>query len=405
MTGKLRRKFVAYASLSVFGLLLIILSVINITNFSIVASSGDSITLNLASEGGRYNEQGQGGGPFTPGRPSRPDAPDSPDMQGSVRYFTVSFSNGTPTIYSGRLDNVDDMTKLEWAGNVFRSNKTTGWYATYYRFRRYVNNGSDYVSFVDLSRELSPSYNVLYASIGGGLGGILLTTLILIPVSKLLVKPTEEAWRKQKRFVSDASHELKTPLSIISANNEINEIANGENEQTKAIAKQVHAMNRLVRSLNALAKLEEGETFVKTEMDLSSIAEEIASGFASKNADKTFDINIQEGIAYQGTEVHIRSLLQTALDNAFKYGLTQVSFSLSKAGDRILILVDNDANLSEEGQLDRVFERFYRSDEARASSTEGSGIGLSLAKEIVNAHKGRIFARSENGHFILKIEL
>ena len=410
MTKKLRRKFIAYASVSVFFLLLLILGSINLANFILVANSADAITASLASEGGTFPDFGPGGNPGqNPGQdkgPGRPFGPDSPDMQSSVRYFTVSFQNAeAPTLVASKIFNIDEATALSWAKETYASGKATGWKATYYRYRRYNYQNVEYISFIDQSRELSPSFNVLNASIVGGLSGIVVSFLLLIPLSKWMVKPTEEAWRKQKRFVSDASHELKTPLSIISANNELLELGNGENEQTKAIAKQVKSMNRLVKNLNALAKLEEGQTLKKVDLDLSSIVNEIASGFAYKNKEgKAFQIDIEEDIHLQGEESQIRSLYSTVLDNAFKYGLTSISLSLHKEGDRILTILDNDANLNEDGPLDRVFERFYRSDEARASEVDGSGIGLSLAKEIVLSHHGRILAKAEKGHFILKIE-
>ena len=417
MTKKLRYKFILFASGAVTLLLLLILGAINITNFALVASSSDTLTATLAEKGGKFDDFGPGGfnpdqqgtpggdQPFNPG-PVRPDDPGSADMQGSIRYFTVQFSSdGTPTLLANRLSFFDEATAIDYAKQVHQKGYGTGWYAKYYRYRSYTYNQVDYVSFIDASRELSPSYNVLYASIGGGLGGIALSALVLIPLSKLLVKPTEEAWRKQKRFVSDASHELKTPLSIISANNEISELTYGETEQTKAISKQVKTMNKLVKNLNALAKFDEGQALNKTEIDLSSILTETANGFISQDQDKhTTSLDIQEGIAYQGDEGAMRALYQTVLENAFKYGVSTISVSLHKDDDRIVTIIDNDAEIGEDGPLDRFFERFYRSDEARASSVEGSGIGLAMAKEIVDAHKGRIFAKAENGHFILKIE-
>ena len=416
MTKKLRRKFIAYAAISLAFLLFAILGSINIANFILVANQADGVTASLARNGGAFPDFGPG---FNPGEfpggvpgqgpggiPDQPFAPDSPDLQSSVRYFTVSFPTAdAPVLVASKMYNIEQETAFKWAKEAYASQKATGWKATYYRFRSYRYNNVDYVSFIDQSRELAPSYNVLNASIVGGLSGLAVSILLLLPLSKWMIKPTEEAWRKQKRFVSDASHELKTPLSIISANNELSELTYGENEQTKAIGKQVKTMNRLVKNLNALAKLEEGETLGKTDLDLSSIIAEISSGFAYKNKEgKTFETDIEENIHFQGEEAHIRTLYSTVLDNAFKYGLTSIKLSLHKEGDRIVTLIDNDAHLAEDGPLDRVFERFYRSDEARASEVEGSGIGLSLAKEIVLAHHGRIYAKAQSSHFLLKIE-
>ncbi|MBQ9457356.1 MAG: HAMP domain-containing histidine kinase [Bacilli bacterium] len=401
MIAKLRRKFVLFALLSVSGLLAIILVGINIANFSLVASSSDSITAELAQRGGEFipNNPGEGGNPI------RPDRPDSPDMQKSMRYFTVRV-DGTPTLVTRSLDLVSDTEALTWAKEAATKGEV-GWYRTYYRFRNYQKDGATYVTFIDASRELSPSFNVLNASLIGGGVGILATFLLLLPISKILVRPTEEAFRRQKRFVSDASHELKTPLSIISANNEIQEMVTGETEQTKAIGKQVKAMNSLVRNLNALAKIDEVETHEFAKFDLSFACSEIAEGFRKKAEAKglSYEAHIASDLVYKGEEASIRMLFSTVIENAVKYGQSKAEISLQKEGDHVVFLATNDAEGLQEGPLEMVFERFYRSPEARASGVEGSGIGLSMAKEIVSAHKGRIFAWGEKGIFHLKVEL
>ena len=410
MIAKLRRKFVLFALLSVSGLLLLILGAINIANFALVASSSDEITQSLAQRGGRFepNQEGPGQqeGANNPGDPGRPDRPDSPDMQKSVRYFTVRFENGNPVMDVQSLDLISAQDALSWAKDV-ASKGGTGWYRTYYRYRVYEKNATTYVTFIDASRELSPSYNVLTASLIGGFTGIVATFLVLIPLSKILVKPTEDAFRKQKRFVSDASHELKTPLSIISANNEIVEMTSGETEQTKAIGKQVKTMNALVKNLNALAKIDEIEKLQTTSFDISLAVNDVVGGFARKAEQKglryNFEIDLKEN--YDGDEASLRTLFSTVVENAVKYASSHIDISFRKEGDRLVFVCRNDANGIEEGPLDMVFERFYRSPEARASGVEGSGIGLAMAKEIVTLHKGRIYAYGESGEFVLKVEL
>ena len=418
MTSKLRRKFYLFASLSVSALLLLILGTINIVNFSLVASQADSITQNIADGGGAFpsNEPGmlvapgnsqQGGDAKPSGQPpARPDAPDSPDMKASVRYITLQYTEtGAIVMEPTHLKLIDNATASSWAEAV-KGASQTGWHQTYYRFRKYTYNNASYVTFIDYARELSPSFHVLNGSIVGGLIGLAVTFLALIPLSKLLVKPTEEAWRKQKSFVSDASHELKTPLSIISANAEILELEYGENEQSQAIGRQNKTMNRLVKNLNALAQIEESGKPAFTTLDLSLIASEAISAIKTKAEARGLSLlsSIQDGITLSGYEPYIRSMLGNVLDNAAKYGQTTIEFALGKKGDRILIEVKNDASGIQEGPLDMVFERFYRSPEARASAEEGSGIGLSLVKEAVALHKGRVYARGENGFFILRIE-
>ena len=420
---KLRWKFIGFASLSVTILLVLILGTINLVNFGLVASKADQITQAIADRGGSFNE---GGGPnFNPpsqesnpgqaspqegeeSRPARPDDIASPDMVESMRYYTVKFdASGNPSFIDERISFLDATTRLNIASEAYKSGHNVGWKNSYYRFRVTTTSGQEtMVIVVDASRELSPSFNVLNASLAGGAAGILVSFLVLIPLSKILVKPTEESIRRQKRFVSDASHELKTPLTIISANNEINEAIYGENEQSKTITRQVKLLNSMVAELNALAKMDEGsEKIAMADFDLADILADLVPPFETKFRAKGINLttDIDENIPFHGSEKLCRTLFANILENAYKYGLKEASFSCKKENGRITIKLKNDAEDIPDGDLDRVFERFYRSDAARASQTDGSGLGLAMAKEIVLAHKGRCFAYGKDGKFNIKI--
>ncbi len=447
MIKKLRWKLVAYATTSIFFFLLIILSTINLINFGTVADEADEITLSIANNGGKYKESdnpppnegtepqqstsaeassedastvtavlavnsapaGDDGGPGAGGQPTPvdPGGPGSPEMGESLRYFTVSFdSEGTGTLVVKKImdETVSDANAITWASSLVGKGK--GWTDTYFRFRSYTYEGKNYVTILYFDRELRPSYRVLYASIGGGLGGTLVSFLLLIPLSTLFVKPLVASRKKQQRFISDASHELKTPLTIISANKEILEIEQGESEASKSIGKQVVRLAAMVKNLNALANMDEGVKPLMGSFDLSRTCMEMVDAFQNNFEKKgiALETEIPETHPFTGDETMIRQLLSILLDNALKYSKTQAEFHLYSNGDRTTIKVKNDADVPD-GSLDRVFERFYRSDEARASGNEGSGIGLSLAMEIVKTCGGRISAKGENGFFIIKAEL
>ena len=415
MIIKLRRKLILYSTGAIFTFLLLIFATINIVNFSVLAHNADEVTSMLASEGGQFlppNQKDDPQGRPTPGEEGQegdnPMGPISPETRMSVRYFTVRVdADGAPGMVHLSLTerSVTPEEALSWGASLTGSQK--GWTRTYYRFRTYDYEGMTYVSVIDYSRELSPSYRLLWSSIAGGVFGTLVSFLILIPVSKYFVKPLEDSIAKQRRFVADASHELKTPITIISAHNEILEAEHGESDSTKAISRQVGRLTVLVKDLNNLARMDTGQPIQFAPFDLALLAEQSVDSFkrAFENKGVRFEAEIPDVLRYNGDEEGIRRLLTIGLDNALKYAKTFAEFHLYRHSERTCIKFINDAEDLEEGSLDRVFERFYRSPTARGSGIEGSGIGLSIAKEIVQIHKGRIYAKGEDGKFILKIEI
>ena len=423
MINKFRRKFVGYATVSIFTLLLLIFAAINIVNFSMLANEADNVTQLLADAGGEFKEidppspippsgdtsEGQG---FNPGEFTPPEREGRDGLnfetRMSTRYFTVKIDDaGNATMLRMAMENqtVAEGDAVTWAKSLSAGIK--GWTRTYFRYRTYQYQGQTYVSVIHYARELTPSYRLLWSSVIGGSLGVLVSFLVLIPVSKLFVKPLQTSIKRQQRFISDASHELKTPLTIISANTEIIEMESGASESTQAITKQVGRLNTMVRNLNALARIDEAPSHLAvSDIDLSTKAKEICEGFAEAFRVKSvqFDIEIQNDVHLRGDEPMISKLLSVLLENAQKYALTTAEFHLYRNKERVTIKVINDAEGIEDGPLDRVFERFYRSDAARSSAVEGSGLGLSIAKEIVSRHDGRIAAKGENGKFVIKIE-
>lgn len=427
MINKLRWKFIVYAELSIFALLAIILISINAVNFAMVASDADQITLKIAQNGGSFGRkedrpfQGNPGeemdsGDFQFDDQDRPfkdigPGPDNPEMRDSVRFFTIIIDeNGMasmpPEFY--RVNVVSEEEAIAWGKSLIGSEK--GWSHVYYRYRCYslsTEPNKIYIAVIDQSRELSPSYHVLNASIIGSVAGLSLSFLVLLFASKWFVSPLVASDKKQKRFISDASHELKTPLTIISANAELLELQHGENENITAIHHQVRRLTEIIRQLNDLARLEE-EMLVSEKFDICTTADEtiqtFSAAFENKNID--FQYELPEGeLLVQKNESAVRALFSILLDNAAKYGLTQAKLKIYQQESRVIIRVSNDAHNIEDGPMDRVFERFYRSDDARGNGIEGSGIGLSIAKAIVTKLGGRIYAKGKDGEFIIKVEL
>ena len=219
------------------------------------------------------------------------------------------------------------------------------------------------------------------------------------------VKPFAESYQKQKRFITDASHEIKTPLTIIDANTEVLNMKYGENEWLKSTSNQVKRLTKLTERLVFLSRMdEEREVLQKTDFSISDAVYEAARSFKAmaKSQNKTLNISVQPNVSYYGDESSIIRLVSLLLENAMKYSDDEgtVSLKFCTNGKNKVLSVKNTVAEIQKGKLDMLFDRFYRIDKSRNSQTGGFGIGLSVAKAIVNAHKGKITAVSTDGKSI-----
>ena len=416
MINKLRKKFIVTAMLAVFGLLTAILLVINFVNFALVAEDADKVLQQIVDGGGQFGQQppqmGQGAQPneqsdgqtFEQGD-RRPFGPNSPEIGQTTRFFTATFDeSGNVVGVDMHLNAVTQEEAADWADSL--KGGKGGWTRTYYRYTVWTDQAGTHVTVIDQSRELLPSYRVLIASLAGGAVGLAVTFLALLGISKAVVKPIEQSDRRQKQFVADASHELKNPITVIDTSRHVIELRDGESEESHAIGKEVGRLTQLVAGLDKLL-LEEQSAPDKKEFDLSALTAEIASPYQRlfEQKGKTFEADVAQGLRYTGDPLKIGDLINIALDNALAYSQSQAALRLSKEGERLTLTASNDAPEVPDGPMDSVFERFYRSETVKESGIEGNGLGLAVAKEIVAAHGGRIWATGENGRFVLRAEL
>ena len=424
MIKKLRKKFVIVSLLSVFALLTAILLVINLVNFSLVTNDADRVLEQMIVKGGGFpegfipgmgQEQGNGGDAFqnAPGEasggafdPRGPKGPDSPELGKTTRYFTVTFDKeGKVVDTQMKINAVSENEAVEWARSLL--SKKNGWSKTYYRYRVWQNGDNVSATVIDQSRELLPSYRVLIASCVGEVVGLIVTLVVLLFVSKTVTEPVERSDRKQKRFIQDASFELKNPIVAIDASRETLEGRIGETEETALIAKEVGHLTKVVQGLDTLLLLEEPQKGAKAEIDLSLLLNEAAAQYRSlmETHGKRLTLAVQDGVKLLGDPEAMEKLIGIALKNGSDYAETRLEVRLSQEGARVVMEFVNDVAGLKDCPMDSVFERFYRSPEVRQNVPDGVGLGLSIAKEIVDNHGGRIRAEAKNGEFHLKIEL
>lgn len=397
MIKKLRKKLVTYTIVGVFSLLAVILTAINVTNFVMVAEQADEIAQRIKKNDGEMPQP-------NPGEKPGPMDPGSPENLASFRYCTYSEEFEDFMYYNLQPEKKEEF--LTAAKKLISSGAKKGWTKTVYRYRVYKKADIKYVVLLDQSRELIPSYRILIVSVISAAIGFGIITLLTLLASKKFIKPIEDSDAKQRRFIADAAIALKTPTSVISIDNAtlINE--HGEELANKSIRKQVDKLFDLAEDLNALTSASEVSAN-KQEFNLSNLLKGIINQyhFAFSDNKKELILDIQEDVLFVGDDGMFKKMLSEIIENSLKYSDQKSYITLKSENERITMEFKNDAKGIPEGTLDRVFERFYRLDYKDHSQYDGSGVGLSIVKEIVEKHDGRIIAKGENDMFILKIEL
>lgn len=401
MIKKLRQKFILSAMLSLVLVLFIILSGIHIMNYSKITSDADNVLTVLNQYGGKFPKNN-----LSPERKFR--NPLSPETPYQSRYFTVSFNPDGSVEYidTGKVVATDTQSAQEYAIKVYESGTSNGFYDIY-RYGIFENSedGTTLVIFLDCSKELSNFSSSIIFSIILSCIGILSVLILVIISSKFFLKPVYESYKKQKQFITDAGHEIKTPLAIIDANLELIEMENGESEWTGSIRNQVQRLTSLTSDLITLSKMEENDKIIMEKFSLSDTVCDVIEPFLipALTHKKSLDYDVDANIEFCGDEKSIRRLVNILLDNAVKYTPENgnIFVELKKQDKTITLTVKNEAENLKAADMPYLFDRFYREDKSRNSSVKGYGIGLSVAKAIVESHKGKISAKSPDGKIFI----
>ncbi|MFR4747178.1 MAG: sensor histidine kinase [Clostridium sp.] len=279
-----------------------------------------------------------------------------------------------------------------------------------YRYRKEYKDGQ-VRSIIFLDCKENQSFYHLAVTITITVSTLLtcLITVIFAIASKRAVRPFEINSNRQKQFITDASHELKTPLAIISANAEVLQYKGDGNEWTQNIIDQTKHMGKLINQLLVLAKLDEvQEKSEKQEADLKLLLEETTRPFEEVATQKkvTLKLHLEEGVTIRVNREQIAQLVSILTENAAKYVNDggKIVWRLTKTQHGAVLVVKNTTE-KELPDTKRMFDRFYRSDSSRSSKTGGQGIGLSIAKKIVDSHKGSITAKAGDGMVTFRVSL
>ena len=402
MIKKLRVKFIAAAMLAMFIVLAVMIGAINVINYNKVIKDADNLLKILSDNDGTFPKDRHP--KDFPKNFSEADARFlSPETPYETRYFTVRLSlSGTAlSVNTGNIAAISTSDAISYANSIYSSSGSSGFYGNY-RYLRVDSPQDILMIFVDCTPSLSNFRNFLLTSILMAVIGLISVLILVILFSKIIFRPVAESFRKQKQFITNAGHELKTPLTIIDANTEVLEMTGGENEWTASIKNQTRRLAALTGELVTLTRLDEGsQPMVKSDISLSDAVEETAEGFFALAVTRNIElsVHVEPGISFCGDEKSLRQLTGILLDNALKYSDShgRISLTLKKHGRGCSLIVYNTAPDIDKAHLDQIFERFYRLDSSRNSSVSGYGLGLSIAQSITAAHKGKIFAKSEDG--------
>lgn len=373
--------------LSILIVLAVTFAAINISNFVAVENNASAAVSEVIRQG--TDDVPPSGGPG--------EEPGKKVELREVHYFVVSFNQdgSINAINTKHMFIISETECTELATKVFNNQLTGKKYNTFRFDKTLKNDGLTYVGFVDIKEKLDSANQYLLISSLVALGALAAFVGLVILGSNIAFKSTEEAYKNQKRFVTNASHELKTPLTIISADLDLIEMDNGKNEWSESIRDQLTRLNEMTNQLVTLSKLEEEDKtrFPFEDFSINEVCNKAIDAFSAsfKKEDIKFSHNITGNITMFGNKYLIDELIYIFLDNSLKYtgGEMKSSYFVvsTNVKGKIELRFSNTINKDEEVDIKQIMDRFYRSP---SNKKEGSGVGLSIAKEIINLHKGTI---------------
>ena len=405
MVKKLRRKFILIATIGVVIIVVGALGLINVITYTRMESQVMSVLTYICHNDGHLPKKESTANHSWFDEPSWTD--DTPEFSYQVRFFSVLVdSNGyAKNINIKNIASFTETEAIEYARTTIQAaikdNTMQGFFkkerATYAYMIVPHEDGSYLIAVLDCTRDMAAIHSFLRNSLWFGLVCIILYVMILVALCNLAIQPFVHNMENQKRFITNAGHELKTPIAIISANTEALEMISGKSEWTENILKQVQRLSKLINDLIILSKMsEEKQEICWEEVNISSIASNIAESFRTMIADqkKQLVCHIEPNISVRSDEKRLYTLINIFMDNAVKYcddnGLIDITVTTAKKHKGAVVAIANTYAEGAHMDFSHFFERFYRGDESHNSKKSGYGIGLSMAEELAQLLKGKI---------------
>ena len=393
MMRTLRKKFIFFAMAAVTVLLLILMLSINGLAWIMFERQSDEMMSMLINSGGNFMQMG----PRDDDNLQLP--PPGRDMMRSARFFTVYLDDTGAALFA----NVDEIffvnidEAIEYANQAVKKGTSSGRVDRYKYSMEETGDGLK-IYFLDMTRELLTMQTLLRVSAIIAAGSWLIVFLFVILLSGNVVQPIIAGIEKQKQFITNAGHELKTPLAIIQSNNDAMSLIHGENKYNRNIKEQVTRLSNLTANLLMQAKLDEEVELKKEPLNISELTESVLPPYrdSAETAGLSFTASITPDLQMNTNREAFTQLLNILMDNALKYTAAggSINFTLFKESGHIYIVEENSCDAEMDTDPEKLFERFYRTDSARTQTDRksGYGIGLSAARSICEALGGKLTA-------------
>lgn len=405
MIKRLRKRFIRIAMLAVTSVTLLLCIIINTANFLSVNAELTELLQVIGDNRGTIPPKPFGGRPD--GIPGGKFTPETPY---STRYFVLYYT-ADGTLTGADLKSIVSVTEDDtqtYLHTALRHGEGCG-FTKDGSFKFLVKDSGEgrYMAvFLDCRQEIRSIWLIAALSLIAMVVCIIIVYIVVVLFSRRAIDPVVRASEKQKQFITDAGHELKTPITVIATCLKVLEMENGPQKWNDKAKAQTEKLTKLVNSLVSLSRMDEEDSPLRlSRFPVSDAVRETAESFAdfAASAGHTLTLAIEPDLTYCGDEYAVRQLVSILLDNAVKYAApdTPITVSFKKAKRGVLLRTANVcAAPVEPQQLDRLFDRFYRADPARSGSSESFGIGLSIARSIVEGHKGTIRAECRDGRTI-----
>lgn len=399
MLNRMRWRFIGAAMAAFAAVILILLLSVNLWNYVITIRQQDQTLAALLE----FDQKEQPPFETEDGQLPEPFAHFSREMQFMTRFFSVRCNQEGQVISMDQeyIASISQEDAASYAQEILASGKTAGYFQDY-RFLSAQTEDGTTIIFLNAERELQAMGTLLLVSTVVALVSLLAVFLLVVAFSRRAIAPYIRNLENQKRFITDASHELKTPLTAIATSADILAMEQGDSEWIQNIQSQSSRLSKLISNLVTLSRLDEAQPFPEqTDFLLSEALWEISEPMASlaEARGKTFSQQIPEAITLHGDRAAIQQMVSILLDNALKYSNDggTIRLSVRRHSRKVEIQVYNTCNPMDPKGLSRLFDRFYRPDPSRSAQTGGTGIGLSIAKATAEAHGGKIRVDSRDG--------